>query len=246
MAITKTYTRVNWLNYESGNTALNEANLNNMDKGIDDIANDVVALDSTKLDESTANPFISSVSYDEETGIFTFRNYQGEVMTINTGISQVLVNFDYDEETQKLIIYLKDGTRKEIDLSAFITVYEFLDSDHIDFEVVGGKVTATIKKNSITEEELEPNYLADIKVNAQNAANSAQSAYTNAIRSEVGSDRSAQSARDAANTLTEVIKRSGMTQFSVDFETGNLIYTNEASYRFKINRLTGNLEWEVV
>ena len=38
----------------------------------------------------------------------------------------------------------------------------------------------------------------------------------------------------------------GVSSFTVDFNTGELIYSNDATYNFTINQTTGNLEWEVV
>lgn len=45
----KAYTRVNWENYTSTATPLNAANLNNMDRGIDEIDDRVLNLDSGKV-----------------------------------------------------------------------------------------------------------------------------------------------------------------------------------------------------
>ena len=37
-----------------------------------------------------------------------------------------------------------------------------------------------------------------------------------------------------------------MPVFTVNYSSGLLMYTNDATYDFSINRTTGNLEWEVV
>ena len=49
----------------------------------------------------------------------------------------------------------------------------------------------------------------------------------------------------AAGAVSEIATMIGAVEFSVDFTTGNLIYTNDATYTFSINGSTGNLEWEV-
>ena len=54
-----------------------------------------------------------------------------------------------DIDVRVIEVTLDDGTRKEIDLSAFITQYEFLDSDTIAFTVdSAGKVKAIVKESS--------------------------------------------------------------------------------------------------
>lgn len=51
--------------------------------------------------------------------------------------------------------------------------------------------------------------------------------------------------RDATKTMEELNKKITETTFSVNFETGMLEYESP-NYSFKVNVLTGNLEWEVV
>ena len=48
------------------------------------------------------------------------------------------------------------------------------------------------------------------------------------------------------DTVQELIAEVGATQFSVDFATGNLIYTENDHFLFSVNYNNGNLEWEVV
>ena len=51
----KIYSRINWENFPSENTALNEANLNRMDLGLDSLDNRVIEMDSTKVNKEVAN-----------------------------------------------------------------------------------------------------------------------------------------------------------------------------------------------
>ena len=46
-------------------------------------------------------------------------------------------------------------------------------------------------------------------------------------------------------TVQELLADVAMTQFSVDFATGNLMYTENDHFSFNINTTNGNLEWEV-
>lgn len=203
----KAYNRTYWENYPSDKTAVNDVNLNNIEVGVDEIDNRVITLDVTKFDKTEAAGLIKNFELDRATGIITITKYNGAVTTIDTLLEKIAVNFDFDKITQKLIIILDDGTEKEIDLSAFITQYEFLDSNTIGFTVdATGKVTAIVKESSIEEKHLRPNYLADIKTEsakAQASATAAATSETNAKTSETNAAASEESASVYAATATQ-------------------------------------------
>ena len=220
MSLTKAYSRTTWENYPSDKTPLNETNLNHLEIGVDEIDNRVISLDTKKFDKTEAAGLIKSFELDKTTGIITITKYNGSVQTIDTLLEKIAVNFDFDSATQKLIITLDDGTTKEIDLSAFITQYEFLDSDTIAFTVdSAGKVKAIVKEGSIKEKHLQPNYLADIKTEvakaeasktaaAQSEAN-AKVSETNAKTSETNAKTSETNAATSASTATEKATAAG-------------------------------------
>ena len=135
-----------------------------------ELAGNVISLDTEKFYKTEAQGLFKDVAFNKGNGVITFTLYDGSVKTIDTLLEKLAVNFDFDRETQRLIITLDDGTEKYVDLSAFITQYEFLDSETIAF-VLGedGKVSAKIKEGSIEEKHLRPNYLADIKTESANA-----------------------------------------------------------------------------
>lgn len=210
----KAYSKTNWENSPSDNTPLNEANLNHIESGIDEIDNRVITLDTTKFDKTAAAGLITNFELDKTTGIITITKYNGSVTTIDTLLEKIAVNFDFDETTQHLIITLDDGTKKEIDLSAFITQYEFLDSDTIAFTVdSAGKVKAIVKEGSILEKHLQPNYLADVKTEVAKAEASktaaaqsetnAKVSETNAKTSETNAKTSETNAAASEKTATE-------------------------------------------
>ena len=178
IAMVKAHTPINWENEPSYNTPLNAANLNKMDSEIGILDDRIIAQDTSKLDKSTANTMVKDVTFNESTGIFTITLLNGSTKTLDTKLEKIATNFRYDYSTQKLILTLVDGTTQEIDMSALLTQYEFTDSATIDFSVGSdGKITATIKNGSITENMLQPNYLAEIKVESAKAE-------TNAIKSQ--------------------------------------------------------------
>lgn len=190
MSLKKFYSRINWENYPSEKTPLNESNLNKIDSAVDELDTRVVSLDVAKADTTTVNNLISSIELDEDTGIFTITKLNGVTKTIDTKLEKIIVNFDYDKVTHELKLTLDDGTVQKTDLSALIDTYEFLNSDTITFNLVGNKVTPSVIKGSITGEYLEPNYLANVTVQAQIATQMANNAESFAQRSESAMERS--------------------------------------------------------
>lgn len=271
----KVYERINWENYPSTDTPLNETNLNKVDYAVDAIDDRVISLDTTKANQSDFLQSVHSVTLDTTTGILTVTYENGTVYTVDTKLEKIAINFDYDDDPtsahyQQLIITLDDGTVKYIDMSALVTQYEFDDSTDIAFTVTGGRVSASIKNGSVTRQKIDPDYLAqiDAQVNAaQTAASGAQTSERNSEAWAVGqkngqdvpstepqyhnnakyySEQASESVDEAQDILDEIVDAVSMVTFTVDFATGNLIYSSDATYNFSINTTTGNLEWEVV
>lgn len=243
MAYQKIYSREHWENFPSEKTAINRNRLNNIEGGIDAIDDRVCALDTTKVDLTKANELVKEILWDESNGTLTVVKMNGSKAVIDTKLEKLAVNFKYNPQTQQLVITLDDGTVQNVDLSALITQYEFLESDTIVFEITDGKVKSIVKNGSITEDKLQPNFLADIKVESAKAVASAKSAgesETNAAKSATDSKNSADRAQEIEN---EINKKLTMTEFDVN-EDGELIYTDNAAYNFVVDN-DGNLNWEV-
>ena len=243
MAYQKIYSREYWENFPSEKTAINRNRLNNIEGGIDAIDDRVCALDTTKVDLTKANELVKEILWDESNGTLTVVKMNGSRAVIDTKLEKLAVNFTYNPQTQQLVITLDDGTVQNVDLSSLITEYEFLDSDTIAFEIVDGKVKAIVKNGSITEDKLQPNFLADVKVESAKAVASAKSAG----ESETNAAKSATDAKDSADRAqgieNEINKKLTMAEFNVN-EDGELIYTDNAAYNFVVDN-DGNLNWEV-
>ena len=161
----KIYSRINWENFPSEKTAVNESNLNKMDLAIDNLDDRVVAMDASKVDLTKANELVEEILWDESNGTITVVKMNGSKAVIDTKLEKLAVNFSFDEANQRLVIILDDGSKQYVDLSAFVTPLEFKDGDIIYFSVVDGNlVSAGIKDGTISEEKLRPNFLADIKI----------------------------------------------------------------------------------
>lgn len=196
----KAHSAINWENYPSDETPLNESNLNKMDAAIGVIDDRVITLDTTKATKTEVATLVADVTFEESTGIITITKKNGSKITIDTQMEKIAINFDYNPTTQQIILTLIDGTKQYIDLSALITQYEFLDSDTVAFYIdKDGKVSAIVKEGSIEEKHLEPNYLAKIKVEVAKAESSQQAAAKSEANAKA-SENAAKASETAAKT----------------------------------------------
>lgn len=194
MAVIKVYTRINWLNKsESLTTPLGKTNLNKMDKAINLIDDEVVSMsakideiDTTKVSADQLNNMVTDVSFNDKNGVISITKHNGTVLNIDTAMEKIAVNFEYNAQTQQLILTLENGEKQYIDMSALITQYEFKDTDTIAFSVdSSGKVSASIKSGSITKAMLSSEVMSAITLSENNAAVSAQAAAQSATNAEL-------------------------------------------------------------
>lgn len=252
----KACNRTIWENYPSIKTPVNEQNLNKIEAAVDEIDDRVIAMDTSKVDLAKANELVKEILWDESDGTLTVVKMNGSKAVIDTKLEKLAVNFDYDPQTQQLIITLDDGTTQNVDLSALITQYEFLGSDTIAFELTSdGKVKAIVKEGSIEEKHLQPNYLADIKVEvakaqqSETAANiSAKAAQSYAVggtgtRTGEDEDNAEYYCSKAAEYNANIEKRLRLATFGLN-DDGELIYTDNTGNNFSVND-DGDLIWEV-
>ena len=193
----KSYTRINWENYPSENTPLNETNLNRIDYATNEIDNRVIELDTSKANATELSRLIKNIGVDEQTGVITITYYNNTTSTIQTTLNKIAINFAYDFNTQRLLLTLNDGTVVPVSLADLIQINEFDDTSTVDFTVTNGRVSAIVPLGSIGDEHLRTNYLADIKVAEANAAASETNSDARALDSEAW----AVGQRDGANVL---------------------------------------------
>lgn len=183
----KVYSRIIWKNYPNTSTAINETNLNRMDKAIDDLDNRVIEQDSTKANQTTVNNMVKNWTMDETTGVITVEKQDGSKIMFDLNIEKIPVTFELSP-SGILTMTTSDGTQFTANIGAMIPVLTFNESDQIAVSVSGSGVNKTysfsIKDNSITENKLQPNFLADIKVQSANASLSANNAETSATQAQ--------------------------------------------------------------
>ena len=185
MSYSEAYTPLNWHDLPTQDTALEADNLNHIEQGIKTNDTRITTIGNNAMyAEDVANCLYGQPTYDNETGTFTFPKKGGGSFTLNTDLEKLAINFDFDEQTQKLIIYLDDGTTKEVDLSALIQENDFQDSGSISFTVTNHVVTAVVKAHSIGENELEVNYRTDCQNAKSDAETAASSSEADALKSE--------------------------------------------------------------
>lgn len=264
-----------WRNYPNIGTPIVQDQLNRMETTMDTIDDRVVTFDTSKADQTDMLQAVRSITYTASTGTFRVTFFNGTYIDIDTDIEKIAINFDYDDDPtspnyQKIIITLQDGTKKYIDLSALITEYEFNSSQTIQAIVSGGNVSFEVINGSITEDKLEPNFLANCRIEVALAEGYAEESEAWAVGERQGvpvtegddtyqnnskwyaqqSSNSADSALitkgECEDILEEVQAAASNFIFNVDYETGLLMYEDTSNYNFEINRTTGNLEWEVV
>ena len=228
MAVMKVYTRINWLNKsESLTTPLGKTNLNKMDKAIDAIDNEVVSisataesLDTTKADKDQLNNMITDIAVNDKNGVISITKYNGTVLNIDTAMEKIAVNFEYNAQTQQLILTLENGEKQYIDMSALITQYEFKVTDTIAFSIdSSGKVSASIKSGSITKAMLSSEVMSAITLSENNAAASAQAAAQSATNADM----------DAKLSQSYSVGKSGIRDGE---DTDNAKYYSEQAEKF--------------
>lgn len=186
----KAYSRIVWVNYPEITTPLNETNLNRMDQALDTIDNRVVGMDTTKAEQSELLTTLSNVTYNDQTGLFTFTWKNGNTLTVDLNIEKIPVSFSMSPQGV-ITMTTADGTTFTADVSELIKTYTFNNSSEISFTVVtdssGNKtVTAGIVDGSVTAQKLQPNFLADCQAAEAGAEAGAEDAEAWAVGTRNG------------------------------------------------------------
>ena len=191
---TKKYSRINWKNRPSTSTSLGATNLNHMDVFLNEVDNALIEFEANKLNISTANGMLKSLSINTSTGVIVATELNGKTYTWDLNLEKIPVSFSLSEDGM-LTMTTEDGTEFEVNISDLIKEYVFEDSDTIGFSKTFETteddqkgtyhVTAIIKAGSITAEHLNPDYRSEI----QNFSNVAQTAANESLQYSKDSKR---------------------------------------------------------
>ena len=167
-----------WKDYPLTDTPIIAATLNRIETDIDVIDDRVVAFDTSKANQSDLLTCLSGITYNDQTGVFTFTFKNGNTVTVDLNIEKIPVSFSMDANGV-ITMTTTDGTTYTADVSSLIKTYSFTDSSMIDFTVTtdssGNKtVTASIIDGSITAQKLNPNFLADCQAQVTAATGQAE------------------------------------------------------------------------
>lgn len=180
-ALTKYYFPFTWRNKPSLETPINEAHLNHMEDGINEMDNRILLLAQDKADAADMANVIIDFSMDDTTGVMTFTRFDGSTFTHDTAVEKIALNCYL--EGDNFVLELADGTKQTVSLSKFIDTYTFSSTDTIRITANGKNISADIPDGKITLAKLEPTILSTIRqytLDAQTAKGVAEQAASTA------------------------------------------------------------------
>lgn len=197
----KVYARIFWENTPSTKTALGATNLNRTDYAINEIDNRVIQHEAKKADKTEILNLVSGWTMDEKTGIITVTKVNGDRMIFDLNIEKIPVGFSLSPDGI-LTMTTADGTEFTANIGAMIPVLEFESTDTIAVSYTGTGVNKTykfdVKDGSITADKLQPDYLADVTLQAATASAAATAAADSAKAAKGSETNAAASEKNAA------------------------------------------------
>lgn len=272
MALPKLFQRIFWHNNTT--PAINEDNLNAMSKGLSDVDDRVVELAGTimetvpalegdiedlqelaeKLEEMTANPpYIGANGnwyvWDTQTEAYVDSGIDASITVTIADIIMLAYNatpYVTNTGTQTdPIFHLYIPQAKSAYQSAVDGGYSGTEAQ---FNALIGNVDQYAADAEQSAEDSEA--YANGKRSGSDVSSTDPAYHNNSLwysqQAATSETNAAQSASDALGAASQISSLLQVPQFTVDFTTGNLMYTMDAVYQFVINTTTGNLEWEVI
>ena len=173
----------------------------------EEIANRYTKTEAETLLAEGTNNLVADVDVNLTTGIITITKKDGTAETFDTAIEKVPAKFEIVESGDSFALKITnvDGTSTQTDITNFMNIYNFNNSDNITFEVTGEgtekKVTANIKANSIGLDKLSLSLVSTLEgymTSARDSANAAKTSETNARTSELNALEAESSAQKSA------------------------------------------------
>ena len=103
----KAFVNFTWRNEPRLDTPINETNLNKINNGLNTVDNRVIVLDTSKANQSDLLQTIKTVTYNTETGLFTFTYWNGNIVTVDLNIEKIPVSFSMSSNGEQ--VEMKDA-----------------------------------------------------------------------------------------------------------------------------------------
>ena len=172
-----------------------------------EIANRYTKAEIDTLVAEDTNDLVADLDVNLTTGVITVTKKDGTVETFDTALEKVPATFEIVEAdgSYALKITNVDGTTTQADITSFMNLYTFANSDYITFEVTGTgnekTVTANIKANSIGLDKLSLSVVSTLEGYMTSARDSASAAKISENNAKTSADSAARSAEIAQQGL---------------------------------------------
>lgn len=176
--------------------------------------------------------YLKSVTYDSGTGIFTFTKQDGSTEQFDLAIEKVVTNFEYDPDTESLVLTLADGTTQSIPLTAFIKEYTTeSNATQVQLNISEtNEISASLVDGGITGSKLDASLLSKI-----NAGNQAASDITN-IQQSLSSAEA-----DIDQLQIDVASKISANDLSTIVDGTTIVYQGEdGSQQLKVGVISGS------
>ena len=176
-----------------------------------EIADRYTKTETETLVANDTNNLVADVDVNLTTGVITVTKKDGTTETFDTALEKVPAKFEVVESGGSYVLKITnmDGTVTQADITQFMNVYNFGNSNEIAFDVTGTgnekAVTATIRANSIGLDKLSLTVVSTLEGyvnNAKDSATAAKTSETNAKTSEINAQNAATTATNSASTAT--------------------------------------------
>lgn len=227
----KLYDRIYW--YNNTTPALNASNLNSMSKAIDDIDNRVIQIADEVVDDIADIHQWHDDAYQYKNEAYqsaqNASGYATQASNYATQAGTSATSADgYSKTSEAYAIGKRGGSDVPSSDPAYhnnAKYYAEQAGQTVEHATEGAEAWAVGTRAGVPVPSTDPAYNNNAKYYAEKAEDAVD---------------------DCNDIKEEVMDIAGGSNFTVDFATGELRYTNETTYDFSINTTTGNLEWEVV
>lgn len=162
----KVHSPINWENYPSEKTPINEENLNKMDNAIGVIDDRVVEHENKKATKEEVASVISDVEYNVNNSVFKFTRKNGDAITVDIANVSAKEAYTREESDKKYVskeIYSEDIERLTNDKINYSDIVDNFDSNATNLPVSANMARVlNTSKASVGGNDFTPNTLKEI------------------------------------------------------------------------------------